>query len=308
MARPDYDIKWREDAAVYENADQLEAETIEWFKKMYSGDERLTQAYDKQKLSEYTSRCHINGISHERLLIISKAYLIFAIVDDFIDKNPSFRDRFTASIMYVTRNNKIVDIDCSDLEKSLQSGWSDVWQEIISLSPKHWQEHFALSLQYWFASLKIENAIRDSKRLLNYTEYHSLRLTSSFVDVIFDFMEFEQNEFLTIEDKANSTFNLLCIHAKTFAYLTNDLYSWPKEKRVGDNMNIMYLHLHIAKLSEVEAIATIAEKFNEMLDAMYSITDNYRALMSPGHDFFLKALSRFIRGNYDFHRNNRRYD
>lgn len=307
MTRPDYDMKWREDAALYEHQDRLEAETIEWFTKFNRGNERMTKA-NEQQVSEYTSRSHRNGISYERMLSLSKSYLIFTVWDDFFDINPNLCDRITTSLMDITTNNKIVAIDHSDPENYLLSAWSDAWKDVVCLSPKHWQEHFALSLQYWFASVKIENGIRGSKRLLNYNEYHPLRLTSMLVEVCLDFIEFAQNEYLRMEDRVNSTFMLLCTHAKTIVYLTNDLYSWPKEKRVGDNMNIIHIHQELSKMSEAEAITDVVGKLNKNLDAIYCIMDNYRPLMSPGVEFYFAPLSRYLRGNYDFHRRSRRYD
>lgn len=252
--------------AAYEHEDQLEVETIEWFKKNCSEGDRLSKVYDKQRISEFASRVHRNGISYKRMFIISKTYLTFTFWDDLLDRNPHLWDKVATSVMDVTMNK---EIDHSDSKNYLLTAWCDLWQEIISITPKQWQENFANSLQNWFASSKIENAIRSSKRLLSYNEYHSIRLISVFVEVCFDFIEFAQNEYLTMEERANSTFKLFFIHAKTIVYLTNDLYSWPKEKRVGDNMNIMYIHQELAKMSEEEAIATIVEQIKKELEAMY---------------------------------------
>lgn len=125
------------------------------------------------KISEFTSRCHRNGVSYERILIISKTYLILTILDDFLENNANLCE--TTAMMDIMRNNKIGAIDHGEPENYLLSAWSNVWQEIISLSPKYWQEQLTSSLQYSFTSAKNESTIRSSKRLLNYNEYHSLR-------------------------------------------------------------------------------------------------------------------------------------
>jgi hypothetical protein len=161
-----------------------------------------------------------------------------------------------------------------------------------------WCQQFSQSLGGYFDGCLREQPFRRSAERLDLAEYRRVRALSIGLFPVFDVIQLEQIEgpILSASDFAHPTVDRLRTSAALLCAWVNDVYSFQKEKKDGDPLNLVSVLAREYGLSVEEAMGAAAEVFNTDLalfeEDMASIEDVGDSLRH-----YLQGLDDWVHGN-----------
>ncbi|RWS30666.1 Terpene synthase metal-binding domain protein-like protein [Leptotrombidium deliense] len=298
-------IEWKNEATNHKEVDKLEKELNDWL-SVYCKAAGMNGSLVSHKLSYFSTRIWHYG-SYERVLAIAKLIAYFFVVDDFFDVMDRKWTRYQyGRLIEIALNDEIVPLQGDNW---FQACWSDLWQSFTRLANNEWKYRLINSCATWFKGAELELKFKQSKKIPSLVEYLTLRPFSEGGEFCFNFIEFAANKYLSQNTLSNPVFNSLLQYSRLVLFATNDLYSFRKETKKGDVMNLVMVYHNEYKISTQEAIYKTVEFIQENLKIFESYKDQLVSALIPDDDmqFYVSGLEAMFRGNYDFHFDSKRY-
>lgn len=170
-----------------------------------------------------------------------------------------------------------------------------------------WVLRFADSMSLYFKGCTLEYAFRRTKMVPSIVEYRRLRAWSVGMAPVYDLIELAMGEPLTHEETDLAELASLRDRAALLCAWVNDVYSYSKEKREGDNMNLVLVLAHEMGLSEPEAFVAAAEVFNMDLAQFDEELKQMESTAPPRVLRYAQGLRDWIRGNFSWTGTSMRY-
>lgn len=184
----------------------------------------------------------------------------------------------------------------------------DLRQECIRQhATPDWVARFADSMSLYFKGCILEFPFRRAKRAPSLGDYRRLRAWSIGMPPVYDLIELAMGETLTNEESGRSDLESLRERAALLCAWVNDVYSYSKEKREGDQMNLVVALANEMGLSEPEAFVAAAEVFNMDLMEFDEQLKQLETCAPPRVVKYAHGLRDWIRGNFSWTGTSLRY-
>jgi hypothetical protein len=170
-----------------------------------------------------------------------------------------------------------------------------------------WLERFADSMSLYFKGCILEFPLRRAKVVPSLAEYRRLRAWSIGMPPVYDIIELGMNEVLTNEESCCPGLGSLREQAALLCAWVNDVYSYNKEKKDGDILNLVGVLMKEMKLSEPEAFVAAAEVFNMDLAQFDDQLTQLEASAPLRVVRYAHGLRDWIRGNFSWTGTSLRY-
>jgi 5-epi-alpha-selinene synthase len=167
---------------------------------------------------------------------------------------------------------------------------------------RRWVERFAVDLESYFEGCAQEAPFRKSGRFPNVSEYRALRLGTIGARPLFDLIELASGFLDDVPELSHETKSKSFVRAREAASLTfgwiNDVFSYRKESRAGDPLNLVAVLENEYSLSAEEAFEAAVAVFRTELAVLEDESANLRdGGVSPALDRYLIGLEDWLHGN-----------
>ncbi len=173
-----------------------------------------------------------------------------------------------------------------------------VWRARHLGADAAWVSRFATSMQSYFEGCVRELPYRRAGRIPSLSAYRSIRAQSVGAYPVFDLIELASEQLLSDDDAALSELaSARELSARLCAWV-NDVYSFPKERRDRDPMNLVAVIAREYALSDADALEQAVEVFNIVLDVLDAMAAVLRAKgVSAALDAYVGGLEDWVHGN-----------
>ncbi|RWS24523.1 Terpene synthase metal-binding domain protein-like protein [Leptotrombidium deliense] len=286
----------------HRDAKLIEDKVTDWFKQ-YCKTKDMEEKYSKERVSRF-STIVCNYGSFEKVLAIGKLHsYIFAFDDYFESEDVDTVEKLTAILSTPTMPN--VNLGENDW---LLSGFNDAWGAVSKLAPDEWNHKQLNTLINWFKLLQFEKKFRNNNVIPSSFEYLTWRPYGLGIDMLFHFIEYCSDQYLSSDTIGDPLFQAMLYHCRCMIIASNDYYSYHKEKRQGDVINLVMVYQNELNLSLEQAF----DKVYEYNDKHFKYYLKYRELLQTtvkqDIQWFLLGLEQLIVGSCEFHFNTNRYD
>lgn len=288
-------------SALHSNVELAEKHSTDWSKRFQVIE--YDQQFDKSKYSWVAARA-FPFVNEEDLKLVSDwlcwVFFLDDAYDELMDKDIQQLRTLLDELNAIVENNKVVTLpEASSLGASL----SDLWSRMIQKAPPGWIERSRkvmidyFEAAYWEAKNRKKNQKPDLKTYLEMRQYTSGCYT------VFSLIEITEQ--LTLSEKVldHPDFQRICYLANVTSCLMNDIFSYNKEKDLGDIYNIIFLLQDEKSLSVEEAISEAVDLHNQYVKEMIQLEEN---LPSFGVDMdqqvkkYIESLHYFLRGHFEW--------
>jgi hypothetical protein len=185
----------------------------------------------------------------------------------------------------------------------------DVHARLSRRAPPSWMKRFVESLRYYFGGCIREAHFRQANQVPTVAEYMDLRRASFGYAPMADLMELNFGTFLTDEERHSpQVVRLRTLGVDISAYV-NDLYSYEKERAVGDMCNVVRTVELNERISSEEACARVGQLHDEALGQLLLLEGRLNTLpTSPAVRNLARAIREWSQGHHDWSIRCRRYD
>lgn len=158
----------------------------------------------------------------------------------------------------------------------------------------------------------VEEALRYGKGQIpdDFEQYLKLRQLSSFGVCSADLAEYAAGIDMTLYLQSSEPIRRATLLALDYVTLTNDLFSFPKEREIGDPLNSVFI-LMTEGMSLQESVNQISNRMHSIEDALYRIAADATSVSRDGGGSnirtYLDALLDMIGGTLQFHRESTRH-
>ena len=265
-------LKYPFDSKLHPSVELLENQTIIWgaiiHRIFYAT--REENEYKKKRLTWLSARLYPEASWH-KLNWIARLYALLFSMDDFTDQLPDgmkgeLWDEISLGLTGVLNGE-----NCHVLSKSVLSyrnAFYDLWSKFPDLHEPGGREYRELiggeirsylSSNLWEAVNRTQHLVPDLQEYRKRRPFFSggklaISLSPLGMDGSFDQMKDAYHQSRKIQDTA-----------ARLIYLTNDLFSYEKERDLGDFHNLMILTMHHEKVSEQEARTRLLKEHHETL-------------------------------------------
>ena len=272
-------LKYPFEAKLHPSVELLDNQTIIWgaiiHRIFYAS--REENVYKKKRLTWLSARLYPEA-SWNKLNWIARLYALLFSMDDFTDQLPDGMKGELWDEISLGISGVLTGENCHVLSKSVLSyrnAFYDLWSKFPILNEQDGKEYRDLigeEIRNYLSSNLWEAVNRDQHLIPGLQEYRNRRpffsggslaisLSPLGMDVSFD----QVKEAYYNSKEIRST-------AARLIYLTNDLFSFEKEKDLGDFHNLLILTMHHHQVSEQEARTRLLKEHHETLGYFLSLS------------------------------------
>lgn len=195
---------------------------------------------------------------------------------------------------------------------STELAFGDVVARLDDIVSFEWMSRFTETMRrFWMEGLVNEAIYRSSGIVPDPGSYMAMRLQSVGAYPFFDLIEVAYDFELSHEVRESSVFRRMCWLAVRMIAYVNDIFSYEKERRVGDVSN--YLHVqryyeHIDVLDAVDRAVRIHDIELDQFRKLEKILPDFGADENLKVAFFLEAVKSWLVGALEWQRVSGRYE
>jgi hypothetical protein len=160
-----------------------------------------------------------------------------------------------------------------------------------------WLDRFASDMRGYFSGCADESRHRRAQRAPSVREYRELRLRTVGTSPVFALIELGVGGILSAAEAASAE----VIHARELAALltawVNDVYSFPKETRANDPLNLVIAIAAEQTLCAPDALARAVAIYNSDLEELEGLIQTLQRSGSPALNAYLDGLLAWVHGN-----------
>jgi hypothetical protein len=161
-----------------------------------------------------------------------------------------------------------------------------------------WRGRFADSLAFYMEGCAQELPFRRSGRVPDMDQYRRIKLGSVGAFPVFDLVELAHGDPRTREQADGEWIAEARRIAAWLCAWVNDLYSFPKEARDGDPLNVVAVLMHEHTLSVDAALDRVIELYGRDIARLHALFARARVHgVSAATDAVLQGIERWVHGN-----------
>jgi len=185
----------------------------------------------------------------------------------------------------------------------------DLYERMSRHAPASWLKRFIESLRYYCKGCIREAHFRQANEIPTVAEYMDLRRASFGYAPMADLMELIFGTYFTDEERNSpQVVRLRTLGVDISAYV-NDLYSYEKERAVGDMCNVVRVVELNEKCTAEEACRRVGQLHDEALGQLLLLESQLNAIpTSPAVKNLARAIREWSQGHHDWSIRCRRYD
>lgn len=177
------------------------------------------------------------------------------------------------------------------------------------LAPPSWLARFIESIRYYCGGRVREARFRQSNEVPTVGEYLDLRRASFGYAPVADLMELAFGTFLTDDERQSAQVVRLRTLGVDISACVNDLYSYEKERAVGDMCNLVHVVELNEGLSPAAACARVGQLHDQALGQLLLLEGQLNALPTPpAVRNPARAIREWSQGHHDWSIRCRRYE
>ena len=295
-------LKYPFESRVHDEVDKLDAQTLVWggiIHRLFSGT-RDESKYKNLRLTWLSARLYPDA-SWEKLTWIARLYALLFAMDDFTDQLPEGIKAEVWGEISCGFYGVLEGANCMILPKSImayRNAFYELWMKLPKLvnHDPSYLGYLRDEIQLYLKSNAWEAENRDRKVIPTMEDYLIQRpffsegqLSISLTPLA---MDCDYSEIKDAFIKSKAIRNL----AAKLIFITNDLFSYEKEKGVGDFHNLMILKIHHEQLKEDRAREEIMKYHRQTLLEFITQAEVFRKSKSPTEQELLKQIEFKISG------------
>jgi hypothetical protein len=184
---------------------------------------------------------------------------------------------------------------------------ADLRRKLVHLGGARWFPRFAASMRrFWLDGVLAETRHRAQQITPTIERYQAVRLESVGVYPVLDLVEAAYGITLSprlVDDPLLDDVRRLAASAIA---MSNDVFSYEKERRAGDAHNLVYLlTVHAGKCLD-DAFASVVAAHNDLVARLDGVAAPLER-SSPALRLYVKGCRRWMKGAHDWQRGSRRY-
>ena len=306
-------LKYPFESKLHRDVDKLDLQTLVWgstIHRIFSGtkDENL---YKKRQWTWLSARLYPEA-SWENINWLARLYALLFAMDDFTDRLPNglkgeVWGEVSCAFYGVLNGN-----NCMVLSKSImayRNAFFELWTKLPKLVSKNlgYLEYLREETQAYLKSNSWEANNKDGAVIPSMEDYLAQRPYFSGGQLALSLSPLGMSEpFGEIRDAFDRSAEIRRLAAKLI-YLTNDLFSYEKEKKLGDFHNLMILKIHHDQLKEDQAREIIIEVHRNTLEEFLQKSQAFLADSDVGNTEIVKQINYKVSGvvNWSLYDTNR---
>ncbi|RWS22777.1 Terpene synthase metal-binding domain protein-like protein [Leptotrombidium deliense] len=287
---------------IHRDAKLIEDKVIDWFKQ-YCKTKDMEEKYKKENVSRFsTTVCNYGSFG--KVLAIGKLHsYIFAFDDYFELEDVDTVEKLTTKLSNPTMKN--VNLGENDW---LLSGFYDAWGTVSKLAPEEWNHKQLNAVIDWFKLLQYEKKFRDNNVIPSLFDYLTWRPYGLGIDVLFYFIEYCSDQYLSAATIADPLFQAMLHHCRCLITASNDYYSYNKEKRQGDVINLVMVYQNELNLSLEQAFDKVYEYHDKHFKYYLKYRELIKITVKQDIQWFLHGLEQTLVGCCEIHFHTCRYE
>ncbi|RWS05662.1 pentalenene synthase-like protein [Dinothrombium tinctorium] len=288
-------------------ADEIQENCELLFDKYNIFDEAKKNDFHEQKLTFYASR-GFHYASKEVLQILANYFTWGFIFDDYMETHHNEREETCQRVLQIGNGN--LCLKEGELLRPLEELFSEIWDSIKQRSPNEWQKRFIDALRNWFVFVHIlmNHKVNDTNPTL--AEYISYRWFDFGSDMIILMIEFAMQKFLPQSYHKEMVMQHIVHALGNVIASINDIFSYEKETRAGNHLNLVAVIKNEMKI-EVQEAMDRAYDFNRVqIQSYFSLRKQLNRIFDPNDEVikkYVNGMDTLMRGNYDFYFDGNRY-
>ncbi|RWS29084.1 Terpene synthase metal-binding domain-containing protein-like protein [Leptotrombidium deliense] len=308
MAVKDGDIKFNTDSVISPHYKQLESSLYEWAQKCdFISNLEL---FKSRKYASCAARLFPFVKNFETLSLTSKLLTWMFYWYDYIDSCKSEKINIICCelIEALKRKEYVQAKENSSVQQAMFVSLIDLWMQAIKLTPPSWQQRFINSLK---VQLTEDKEIDCEYIGFCFHENSDLKFSREMrfgINYCLILMEFAYNVFLSEEALNTEVMNLVVANFSSSIVGIHDLFHYQKEKRDGGLNNYISIYINKYSYSEKESFAEVIKMVNDGIYRHAMIMENIGSHTNDENiRKFVKLLSFYFRGLFDFYNESTRY-
>jgi avermitilol synthase len=241
-----------------------------------------------------------------RLQLVADWTVLFCALDDYIEKlgQASEVEAYLQHLLDLLR----ADI-ASSSEDPLAAGMLDLQWRLLALAPLSQFTRFTDRLEELFAGFVTEAENRDRAQIPDIASYIALREVTAGLHVLFTLGELIEGFRLPDHVREHLAIRTLITRTSNIVGWANDLFTYEKEIRAGENHNLVLVLMNERRLPLSEAVAqVVALHDNEVRRFLVEVEQlpSFGAA-DAGVQRYVDMLRSWIRGHLDWAHETGRY-
>ncbi|RWS25567.1 hypothetical protein B4U80_13064 [Leptotrombidium deliense] len=295
---------------IHPDYEKINEETSKWTIqfKLHLNDK---EQYERENVVKLACMCYPNG-NYDRTLLLSKWMVHVFALDDIVEGNVKC-PFFDSLVKYGSENKDVLasmDLCSEDKKTPLVTSFADIWEQLKSFSNKAWQKRFAENYIWYLKANDWERKNIETKRIPQLSEYLEYRHYIGGVDPSLNLIEIARNIFIPDAVAANVTFQRLSYLSGNVVALVNDIYSYEREKFIGQINNIVSVMKHEHNILDQEAIEKATDFVNgeiRKFSFLEPLLPTFDGEMNEIVQQYLDGCKMWMSGNYHWGLKSGRY-
>ncbi|MEM7157956.1 MAG: hypothetical protein AAF799_34260 [Myxococcota bacterium] len=175
---------------------------------------------------------------------------------------------------------------------------AELRQDCALRATPEWLERFADSMSRYFGGCLLEFPLRRSDVVPSLPQYRRLRAWAIGIQPVLELVELANDDLLSPEEASREDIASMRELTALLCAWVNDVYSYGKEKRDGDPLNLVSVIANEYGLSEPESYERAADLFNADLRAFEALRAEFERDAPPHMKHYVQGLSNWIHGNF----------
>ena len=265
-------LRYPFETKLHPSVEQIDNQTIIWGANIqrifYATKEE--NVYKKKKLTWLSARLYPDA-SRDNLSWIARLYALLFSMDDFTDQLPEGMKSEIWEEISSGITGVLTGANCLVLSKSVLSyrnAFYDLWSKFPGINEpggREFRDLIGVEIRRYLNSNLWEASNRDQQLIPGLQEYRKHRPLFSGGNLAISLSPLGlKSPFNHVKDAFYKSKEIRD-KAANLIYLTNDLFSFEKERDLGDFHNLMILTMHHQKLSEEQARSRLLEDHHKTL-------------------------------------------
>ncbi|RWS24990.1 Terpene synthase metal-binding domain protein-like protein [Leptotrombidium deliense] len=295
---------------MHPDAGKINDEVKQWsFKFKLHGEEN--DQYKREQMVKLACLCYPDG-DFERTVLCAKFLVhIFSLDDEILHRR---QGKFFKSVMEHGNSNvdmvDLLDAAKYDLETPVAASFADYWNDMKTFTGIEWQTRFAENYVWYLKGTNWEIDNLDNNRIPPLPDYLEYRHYASGIDPSLNLVELSRNIFIPDKVIANPTIQRLSSICGNVIAFANDVYSFEKERKVGEINNLVIVMKNEYNISYQEAIKKATDFVNEEMkkyDALEPFVPSFGVELDKSVKMYLEGFRDWMTGNLDWGLSSGRY-
>lgn len=268
-------------------------------------DESVYQSLLKAKFDILTARTYPNA-SLEYLKIFNDFMVWSFLIDDLfekagIKKQPEILESWHAQLVEIMKN----EVKLTDINMPAVQAWGNIMQKLHHLpyATSEWVLYFTKNMKDTFQGIRWE-ALNNSQRMIpDVTTFMKIRTFTSGMYPFIDLILIMDRIPLPLEIIEHPIVKRLALATNNIVSWSNDIFSFEKETRAGNNCNLVTVLRQEYQISLQEAFDRTAELHNAEVQLFINLSaqlPSFGTEIDTNLEHYLLGLRSWIRGNLDW--------